>query len=140
MNQFELVINPKFFYLFRFGIFQSHRTEPKLPKHRNFGIFGSVRSSTDSNYKFIQSKNRRKRVSNRKTSSAKGWNFEPNWYLKTLISEKIEALQSIIIMQQITDIYIYHKKNKVIAKPEELRKSEIQAFMAPPAFNHKKVL
>ena len=22
------------------------RTEPKLPKHRNFGIFGSVRSST----------------------------------------------------------------------------------------------
>ena len=25
------------------------RTEPKLPKHRNFGIFGSVRSSTDQN-------------------------------------------------------------------------------------------
>ena len=89
--------------------------------------------------KFIQSKNRKKGVK-KKNQFSQGLNFEANWYLKTLISEKIEALQSIIIMQQITDIYIYHKKNKVIAKPEELRKSEIQAFMAPPAFNHKKVL
>ena len=61
--------------------------------------------------KFIQSKNRKKGVK-KKNQFSQGLNFEANWYLKTLISEKIEALQS-IIMQQITDIYIYHKKNKV---------------------------
>ena len=30
-----------------FNLTEPKRTEPKLPKHRNFGIFGSVRSSTD---------------------------------------------------------------------------------------------
>ena len=29
-----------------FNLTEPKRTEPKLPKHRNFGIFGSVRSST----------------------------------------------------------------------------------------------
>ena len=29
-----------------FNLTEPKRTEPKLPKHRNFGIFGSVRSNT----------------------------------------------------------------------------------------------